>query len=78
MRVRIQLIRDNGNVVLDLMGQAGSPFVWNMPVPMGWLVFEDGTKMDGFTYTPSLCEFEEMTEQERETLYTAMAKVVEK
>ena len=75
MQVRIQLIRDNGNVVLDLAGQAGAPLVWNMPVPMGWIVLEDGTKMDGFTYEPSLCDFVEMAEQDRETLYAAMAKV---
>ena len=61
---------------MDVMGRAGYPLVWNMPVPMGWLVLEDGTKMDGFDYTPSLCGLVEMTEQDRETLYTAVAKVV--
>ena len=77
MKVRIQLIRDNVDVVLDILGYAGSSFEWNMPAPMGWLVLEDGTKMDGFTYEPSVCELAEMTEQGRESLYTAMAKVVE-
>ena len=76
MHVRIQLIRDNGDIVLDLAGQAGAHLEWNMPVPGGWIIFEDGTKMDGFTYTPAIREFSEMTEQERETLYSAMAKVV--
>lgn len=76
MKVRIQLIRDNGNVVMDMLGDAAGPVVWNVPNPAEFLVLENGTKMDGFTYTASMCDFVEMTDQDREILCQAMAKVV--
>ena len=62
MRVRIQLIRDNGSLVLDVQGDATRTLSWTLPAPLGHLVIEDGSTMFGFTYRPS--ELHDEPEQE--------------
>ena len=57
MKVRIQLIRDDGNVVMDVHGEAWQTLRWAMPYPSGFYVLENGTKMSGFAYAPHMCDF---------------------
>ena len=52
MQVRIQLIRDDGSVVVDLSGNATAPLVWRMPVPAGHLIAEDGAHIAALLYKP--------------------------
>ena len=52
MYVKIQLIRDNGNVVQQIEGNASQPLSWRISPAIGHLVTEDGWKLAGFSYAP--------------------------
>lgn len=52
MKVRIQLLRDNGNVVMALEGNATSRLLWEARFPLADLITEDGTKISSFDYQP--------------------------
>lgn len=58
MQVRIQLIHDNGNVVLEAAGDATQPLVWATPWAGTPLVMENALLMSGFLYEPHISTHE--------------------
>mgnify|MGYP001582772551 CR=1 FL=1 len=52
MHVKIQLIRDNGDVVQQVQGNASPPLSWRVSAAVGHLVTEDGWNLAGFSYEP--------------------------
>ena len=55
MQVRIQLIRDDGSVVLDMTHNAKAQVVWNAThMPLAQIVVEPGVRIAGFVYEPSI------------------------
>ena len=55
MQVRIQLIRDDGSVVMDATHNAEARFVWNVThIPLAQIVIDPGVRLAGFLYEPSI------------------------
>ena len=55
MQVRIQLIRDDGSVVLSLSGDAVGPLVWNsVHDPSRQIVLKPGLMLEAFVYEASV------------------------
>ena len=52
MKVRIQLIRDSGDVVQQIEGNASQPLSSRVHPAIGHIVTEDGWKLTGFDYRP--------------------------
>ena len=53
MHVRIQLIRDDGSVVMDTTHNARARVEWNAThMPLAQIVVEPGVRLVGFTYEP--------------------------
>ena len=51
MRVRIQLIRDDGSVVIDQSGPATGPLVWDATeFPIAQIAVSPGMYITGFVY----------------------------
>ena len=55
MQVRIQLIRDDGSVVLNLSGNAAGSLAWNATHdPLAQIAVEPGVYLEAFVYKPSV------------------------
>ena len=55
MQVRIQLIRDDGSVVIDQSGPATSHFVWNATqMPLAQVAVKPGVYIAAFEYSPKV------------------------
>ena len=52
MQVRIQLIRDDGSVVIDLRGNAIGPLTWNATLPLAQIAIAPGVYIASLEYTP--------------------------
>ena len=54
MQVRIQLIRDDGSVVIDLSGPATAQLFWNADEPLRDIVVRPGVSIANFSYEPAV------------------------
>ena len=55
MQVRIQLIRDDGSIVMDLYGDATAPLVWEAThTPLAQIAIGPGVYLEAFVYEPSM------------------------
>ena len=54
MQVRIQLIRDDGSVVIDLSGPATAQLFWNADEPLRDIVVRPGVSIANFSYEPDV------------------------
>ena len=56
MKVRIQLIRDNGSIVINLEGNAVEQLTWCLESPNGSIITEDRQYLTGFDYIPTISD----------------------
>ena len=52
MQVRIQLIRDDGSVVIDLRGNAIGPLTWDATMPLAQIAISPGLYIASLEYKP--------------------------